>query len=239
MPLLDHFHPPLSRQRRWDSFHGAWAEAIARLLNEGLLPEHYYAESRFKVGSQVEIDVGTYAENETLNGHADEGGVALWAPPKPVATATLDFADLDVIEVQILNDEEGPHVVAAIELVSPSNKDRPSHRRAFVVKCAAYIQESINVMVVDVVTERQGNMHADLLELLRVPPVAPSDAADLYATAYRSVAAQDKRQLEIWAETLSIGTALPTLPLWIAPDLSIAIDLELAYQAGCVARRIG
>jgi hypothetical protein len=34
MPLLDHFHPPLSKQRHWDSFHGAWAEAIAWHLNE-------------------------------------------------------------------------------------------------------------------------------------------------------------------------------------------------------------
>jgi hypothetical protein len=33
MPLLDHFRPPLSQRRHWDSFHGAWAEAIAIALN--------------------------------------------------------------------------------------------------------------------------------------------------------------------------------------------------------------
>lgn len=34
MPLLDHFNPPLSRTHRWRSFHGAWAAAMARLLNQ-------------------------------------------------------------------------------------------------------------------------------------------------------------------------------------------------------------
>ena len=38
MPLLDHFHPPLSRTHPWRGFHGAWAAAVARLLNGGVLP---------------------------------------------------------------------------------------------------------------------------------------------------------------------------------------------------------
>ena len=29
MPLLDHFHPPLSQRRQWHSFHHAWAAVIA------------------------------------------------------------------------------------------------------------------------------------------------------------------------------------------------------------------
>jgi hypothetical protein len=33
MPLRDHFNPPLSRTHPWRGFHGAWAAAIARLLN--------------------------------------------------------------------------------------------------------------------------------------------------------------------------------------------------------------
>lgn len=50
----------------------------------------------------------------------------MWAPPKPIATAPLDFQDPDVFEVQVLNEDEGPRLVAAIELVSPANKDRPA-----------------------------------------------------------------------------------------------------------------
>src|SRR5438552_15536747 len=104
VPLLDHFHPPLSRQRHWDSFHGAWAEAIARHLNEDLLPAHFYAEARVKIGSRVEIDVATHEETNGKVSSADRGGVAVWAPAKPIASASLDFAGLDLFEVQVLND---------------------------------------------------------------------------------------------------------------------------------------
>jgi hypothetical protein len=43
MPLLDHFHPPLSQRRHWESFHSAWASALADALNEEWLPEGFFA----------------------------------------------------------------------------------------------------------------------------------------------------------------------------------------------------
>jgi len=43
----------------------------------------------------------------------------------------------DSIEIHILNSEAGPKLVAAIELVSPGNKDRPETRRAFATECTA------------------------------------------------------------------------------------------------------
>jgi hypothetical protein len=98
MPLLDHFRPPLSQRRHWDSFHGAWAEAMAQHLNQLLLPEHFVAEARVKLGGQVEIDVGTFAEEGTSS-PIGPGGVAVWAPPEPMATAPLDFQLPDIFEV--------------------------------------------------------------------------------------------------------------------------------------------
>ena len=43
MPLLDHFHPPLSLERRWESFHAAWSGSLADALNR-TLPAGYFAE---------------------------------------------------------------------------------------------------------------------------------------------------------------------------------------------------
>src|SRR2546423_1908133 len=37
MPLLDHFHPPLSERRHWHSFHNSWATYLSSQLN-GVLP---------------------------------------------------------------------------------------------------------------------------------------------------------------------------------------------------------
>lgn len=239
MPLLDHFHPPLSKQRHWDSFHGAWAEAIARHLNEELLPSHFYAEARIKIGTRLEIDISTQAEPNGQARSIEDGGVAVWAPPAPVASAELDFAGLDLFEINVLNDEEGPKVVAAIELVSPANKDRPAHRRAFAVKCASYLQEGVGVMIVDVVTERHGNLHAELLSLLKLNVTTPAQGqADLYAIAYRPRLSAEQGRVELWAETLAVGTTLPTLPLWLTADLALPLSLEDTYQAACTARRI-
>jgi hypothetical protein len=238
MPLLDHFRPPLSQRRHCDSFHGAWAEAMTQHLNQLLLPEHFVAEARVKLGGQVEIDVGGFTEEATASG-SPSGGVAVWAPPQPAAITLLDFPAPDIFEVQIVHEEGGPRLVAAIELVSPANKDRPSHRRMFVVKCASYLQSGISLMVVDVVTERAGNLHAELLELLGAEVRTPGqESHDLYATAYRTVASSQGPALETWAEVLFPGQSLPTLPLWILPDLGLPMDLELTYQAACAARRI-
>ena len=238
MPLLDHFRPPLSQRRHWDSFHGAWAEAMATNLNESLLPERFVAEARVKLGGQVEIDVGTFAENGTTPS-SESGGIAVWAPPKPVATAAVDFQVPEVFEVQVLSEEEGPRLVAAIELVSPANKDRPANRRMFAVKCASYLHSGVSVIIVDVVTERTGNLHAELLELLRVQLSTPGQGVqDLYATAYRIVSAPQGLSLEAWAHSLTLGDTLPTLPLWLEPDLCLPLDLEATYHAACVARRI-
>jgi hypothetical protein len=59
-----------------------------------------------------------------------------------------------------------PQLRAAIELVSPANKDRASHRRAFAVKCAGYLQQGVAVVIVAVITERTANLHATLVDIL-------------------------------------------------------------------------
>jgi hypothetical protein len=237
MPLLDHFRPPLSQRRHWDSFHGAWAEAMASDLNLSLLPERFVAEARVKLGGQMEVDVGTFAENGTAPS-THSGGIAVWAPLMP-ATARLDFQDPDLFEVQVLCEAEGPRLVAAIELVSPANKDRPANRRMFAVRCASYLHSGVSVIIVDVVTERAGNLHAELLELLQVQPsTAGQGVHDLYATAHRTVPAPPDLHLETWAHLLTLGGSLPTLPLWLQADLCLPLDLEATYRAACIARRI-
>src|SRR5437879_9541615 len=81
MPLLDHFNPPLSRTHPWRSFHGAWAAAMARLLNQGILPPGYYAVPLLDRDGPIEIDVAALRAQETAAG----GPVVpqTWAPPAP------------------------------------------------------------------------------------------------------------------------------------------------------------
>lgn len=75
MPLLDHFHPPLSRTHPWRAFHGVWAAAIARLLNGGLLPEGFYAVPFLDRDGPIEIDVATVQEAQQEESSEEQGSV--------------------------------------------------------------------------------------------------------------------------------------------------------------------
>src|SRR5262249_30748584 len=122
---------------------------------------------------------------------------------------------------------------------SPANKDRPANRRMFAVKCASYLHSGVSVIIVDVVTERSGNLQAELLQLLQVELLIPGQGRDdLYATANRTVPASQGLLLETWAHRLTLGNTLPMLPLWLQPDLCLPLDLDATYQSACVARRI-
>ena len=236
MPLMDHFHPPLKDDRHWEGMHSAWANAIVVQLNDGVLPDEYFAEPHIKLGVPVEIDVATW-EQERLAEVEQNGGVAtvLYAPPTPPLTFPVDFSEIETFEVQV-RQEGGLRIVGAIELVSPANKDRPTHRQEFVMKCAAYLHQGISVIIVDVVTKRSANLHAELLEILAPNLQVDLKANDaLYAVAYR---AQPAHRVDVWPERLALGQTLPTLPLWLSDLLAVPVDLESSYLAACKALRI-
>jgi hypothetical protein len=227
VPLLDHFRPPLSKQRPWDGFHAAWANSLVDRLNDKLLPPGYVALPLVTVGGRVEIDVAATTDEVSNNGGV---ATAVWAPPAPTLVEPIDFTHLDAFEVHIFREDDSPRLVAAIELVSPANKDRPGHRRAFVIKCAGYLQQGAAVMVVDAVTTRSGDLHGDLLRLLRLPAgPARSRTRALYAASYRSAGAVGEERIEAWVHRLRVGEKLPTMPLWIAEDRCVGVDLEQAY----------
>jgi hypothetical protein len=239
MPLLDHFHPPLHGPRRWEGFHHAWATFIAQQLNQDTLPPDYYAESEISVGPELEIDVATMERTDARDRNK-EGATVVWSPPRPKISVKVDFAHLDTYEVRIYQDFGGAELRAAIELISPANKDRQGSRRTFAAKCAGYLQHGIGVILVDVVTSRLANLHAELFDVLEVKGRSPSwsSPTGLYAVAYRAVTVRKKPRIEAWPEILSLGDALPDMPLWLALDLCVPVRLEASYLATCRSLRI-
>ena len=146
--------------------------------------------------------------------------------------------DQDEYEVRIF-ETELRRLVAAVEIVSPANKDRPEHRRAFVDKCAALLQQGVSVSIVDLVTTRRFNLYADLLDHLGQsdPSLAPTPPP-LYAAACRWPPAGRSGRLETWAHALTIGQPLPTLPLWLAADVAMPLELYSTYEETCRILRI-
>ncbi len=130
----------------------------------------------------------------------------------------------------------GSYLIGAIELVSPANKDRPAHQDAFTSKCQTYLQQGIGLIVVDVVTTLAANLHNELMKRLELP-IEPMQA-DLYAVAYRVGEAKETPRLDVWQEAFTVGSKLPTLPLYLKGGLYLPVDLEQTYQYTCVRQRI-
>jgi hypothetical protein len=209
------------------------------------LPRRYVAEPQVHLGSAIEIDVATYeeggADSPSAREREDNGGVATstWAPPKPTLAVATDLPDVDEYEVRVYDTESGRRLVATVEIVSPANKDRPEHRRAFVAKCAALLQNQVCVAIVDLVTTRGSNLYGDLLELLgQTDPALADGPPPLYTAACRWIRKERGWLLETWAHSLALGQPLPTLPLWVAEDLAIPLELEASYEETCRILRI-
>src|SRR5688500_15991084 len=98
------------------------------------LPDRYIAEPQVHLGSSIGTDVAT------------------------------DLAALSEYAVHVHDTRSGRRLVAAVEIVSPANKDRPERRRAFVAKCAALLQEHVCVAIVDLVTTRSANLYSEMMD---------------------------------------------------------------------------
>jgi hypothetical protein len=244
MPLRDHFRPPLDDSRSWDELHGAWPTVIVMALNREL-PPRYVAAPRVHLGTHAEIDVTAYEtdapEPAAARTEDADGSVAtvVWAPPQPTLDVAADLSDQDEYEVRVYDTQRHRRLVAAVEIVSPVNKDRPENRRGFVAKCEAQLRQHVSVAIVDLVTTRHFNLYRDLLELIgQTDPTLLPEPPDLYASACRWKRGANSGRLQTWSHALAIGQPLPTLPLWLADNLAVPLELEASYEEACRILRI-
>lgn len=242
MPLRDHFRPPVSELTSWEGVHGGWPMVIVQQLGKKL-PAHYVAEPRVHLGSQVEIDVATFDQEGTRANSAEpnQGAVvtAAWAPVEPTLAVETELADFDEYEVRVYDVRRGRRLVAAIEIISPANKDRAENRHQFAAKCTALLRQGVSVVLVDLVTVRDFNLYAELLQLIgERDPALGEEPPATYAAACCWRPRGGSRWLEVWNHPLTPGRPLPCLPLWLTDELAIPLDLETSYEQTCRDLRI-
>jgi hypothetical protein len=210
MPLRDHFRAPLDDLASWEGFHGQWPAMLVLSLSRKLPPE-YVAAPRVQFERLGDVSGST---NER--------------PDVPTS---------DEYEVRVYDSRRGRRLVAAIEIVSPGNKGRLNHRRAFVAKCATLLQNQVSVVIIDLVTTRDFNLHHELLQLIGKPE-SKSAASPIYVVSCRATRKDRTWLLEAWEHPLTLGEALPTLPLWLTSDLAIPLELEQSYGETCRVLRL-
>jgi hypothetical protein len=220
-------------------FHVGWIPALRTILNDGLLPQGYYAMAEQHAGKTI-ADVLTLHASVGPSGPLtlplppapDTGGVAVAeAPPRTRRRHTVEAATLSRRRSLAIRHVSGHRLVALVEIVSPANKDRPAHVEEFTNKVLSALTAGIHVLLVDLL------------------PPGPRDPDGLHGILLRQLEDSDERYplpdgepltlasyasglpVEIYLEHVAVGAALPEMPLFLRPDRYVNVPLEPTYQA--------
>jgi len=216
-------------------FHHGWIDQLQRALNGGLLPSTYYALAEQYAG-KYGPDVLTLqqhdesGQDESENGSARPGALALAPPPKVRFTATTEMMHYVMKQnAVVVRHISGDHVVAIIEVVSPGNKSSQNTLHKFVEKAAGALFQGYHLLILDLIPpgprDPQGIHGAIWEEIEDNSYRAPADKP-LTLAAY---SADDVMQA--YVEPIAVGDRLPDMPLFLTPDACVHVPLEATYQA--------
>jgi hypothetical protein len=217
-------------------FHNAWLTEIRNTLNGGLLPSGYYCLTEQHAGRSI-ADILTLHAGPTVSPPAPpEGGIAV-AEVEPRVRRTLTFDAPPPVargkrRTLVVRHVNGHRIVALLEVVSPSNKDRPRHVAQFARKVAGALRAGVHVLVVDLFPPGPHDLAGihgenaqwvdEAAEPYRLPPGEPLTLASY----------TDGDRPKAYLEHLTVGWALPEMPLFLAPGRYVNVPLEPTYREG-------
>jgi hypothetical protein len=226
MPLHD-----WSDDRGWDSVHQLWINSLLYWAQDRLPPGF-----RAYLGSVPGLTIASEAGRPDL-------GVRTWpstGEEKPAGQPKALIEELrpDFQTVALLHPEPplAVHVfrqgqlVAAIELVSPRNKDRPSSREFYRNRYLGYFWAGVHLMLVDVHRRPLGFSFAEAMAAevqCQFPVGLPPHAVSWNVGGPTPEGGQF---LDGWYRSLVVGEPLPTLPLVLTAEKHLLIDLEQTYS---------
>lgn len=216
------------------AFHVAWLPAMQRVLNDGLLPDGFYALAEQHTGRNI-ADLLTLHESPEPDGAwalpPATGGIAVAeVQPRVARRQTIEPAALGRRRTLAIRHVSGHRLVAILEIVSPANKDRAQHLEDFVGKVVNALDSGVHVLVVDLFPPGRWDPFG-IHGLIRQRLEASDEPYDLPIDAPLTLASYATGpQVEIYIEHLTIGSVLPSMPLFLRPDRYVNIPLEATYQ---------
>jgi hypothetical protein len=237
MPLHDWTDLP-----GWHGMHYLWTSELLRYVRRRLPPGY-----RAFIGSAPVVPVRASSrrpgvgvaqrpdrpivENVVSGNEVDPASGFSLSPDIELAVSTLEPGTSVSIEKQ-------GRLIAAIELISPRNKDRPDSRADYMARYLAYLHEAVNLLLVDVHRRPIGFSFADQIaaDLSIAQEPIPAPMAVSYWVG--EPAATGGRYLAIWRRALKKGAALPTLPPALDVDSMVPVDLELTYNAAAIEAEV-
>ena len=216
----------------WEGMHVLWISELLRWVKPQLP-----AGFRAYIGAAPLLAVGAPSERPDV-------GVRSWSPTDEARPSGAVVAETDTvpaepdeeIAVATLNVETAVYVerqgrlIAAVELISPRNKDRPLARTAYRDRYLGYLLNGANLVLIDVHRRPLAFSFADQIAVqlnLKQPPL-PAPMAVSYRVG--EPAATGGRHLAIWRRPLTVGAPLPMIALPLTPEQAVTIDLDRTYS---------
>lgn len=230
MPLHD-----WKDERGWDGVHLLWLGELVRWLRPRL-PEQY----RAYVGSVPALTV------ESTNGRPVLQ-VRRWQPdptsPAPAAAATSVLEpDLEGVASFTFDPHWAIHLdhhgclVAAIELVSPRNKDRREAKESSATRYLGYLRQGVHLLLVDLLPRPVGFSFLDVVGPavgLAIPGTPAPFAASFRVGDPVPNGDAESPVIGVRHRGLQPGQPLPALPLALLARQSVTVDLEQTYRDAC------
>ena len=247
---------------KWHDMHLAWIGALRTELNEGVLPDPYFALAEPVTGFRITSDGdegSTYLPEEWRrepdmlaavgrSAAGDRaGGNGVLHLPRPVACleaaeAPSRFALFEEVgpgtarRRVTVRHPDGDRVVALIEFASPGNRDAVLKVSHFAHTVAAALEAGIHCVLIDPfppTAAAPAGLHGAVLAELEGRHV-PDPAKPLTFVGYQATGRVGEYAAAV--EPRAVGEPVPTVPLFLDPEWFLPLDLAPSYAAafrGC------
>lgn len=220
-----------SDERGWDSVHPVWLTYLLEYVQERL-PEGYKA---FLGGvPSLTVDAGGGKPDVSVRqwgtGPAAEPGAGGTGVLEPDLEASVSF---QLAPQRALHVDFHGQLIAALEVVSPRNKDRAEAKEAYANRYLGYLRLGVHLLLVDVLPRPKGFSFSDAVTRglgMDLPPLPPPFAAAYRVGEVVPVGEDVGSLVGLWRRPLRVGQPLPALPLPLGVSRAVVVDLEETYQ---------
>ena len=233
MPLRDHFRPPLDKvlggKLHWHLARGYRAAVAKEILRAMLVGAASIPVRKSRSMSRCSTRANRSCQRERgretavwLQRRSPSSPVSMSKSRCPTTTSTRSACTTDTDRM----------LVAAIEIVSPANKDRPEHRNVFLATARWLLQKPVAVSIVDRWRATAASTSTAYLVGLHRPcgyDLRREPAGSLMPPR-AGCHEGNKRRLHVVPRAPVFRQSLPTLPVWLSQNLSVPFDLSRAIN---------
>jgi len=213
-------------------FHQRWIAAICDVLNDGILPEDYYALAEQYAGERIP-DVltlrGKPENGQLVRANGSPSSTAERTRPKTRYVVESEseayLRKKNRVAVRHVSDDR---IVALIEIVSPGNKSSQFAFDSFLEKVFELLNARVHLLLIDLLprTKRDPRgIHSVIWEAIADERMAGPKKQPLTLVAYE--AGDTTRG---YYEPTAIGQPLLDMPLFLEYGWHIRVPLETTYM---------